>query len=76
MLAAEQRHVDALAGRLGALDPVNMLRRGWTITCRADGTVVRSVADAAPGESLVTRVADGEIESNVQHTTPNEVDRS
>ncbi len=76
VLAAEQRHLDALAGRLGALDPVNMLRRGWTITCRADGGVVRSVADVAPGDSLVTRVADGEIVSNVHHSTPSEDDRS
>jgi hypothetical protein len=37
---------------------------------------VRTVADAAAGDSIVTRVADGEIVSHVQHTTSNEVDRS
>jgi exodeoxyribonuclease VII large subunit len=76
VLTAEQRHLDALAGRLAVLDPVNMLKRGWSITCRTDGTVVRSVSDAAAGDSIVTRVADGEIVSRVQHDTPNEDHRS
>jgi exodeoxyribonuclease VII large subunit len=76
VLTAEQRHLDALAGRLAVLDPVNMLKRGWSITCGVDGKVVRTVADAAAGDSIVTRVADGEIVSHVQHTTSNEVDRS
>ena len=32
LLAAEQRHLDALAARARTLDPVAMLDRGWTIT--------------------------------------------
>jgi exodeoxyribonuclease VII large subunit len=76
VLTSEQRHLDALADRLAVLDPVNMLKRGWSITCGADGKVVRSVTDVAAGDSIVTRLADGEIVSHVQHTTSNEVDRS
>lgn len=58
----ELRHLDI---RLRAADPSVLLARGWSITKRADGTVVRTVADVDPGDTLVTAVADGSIISNV-----------
>ncbi len=53
------------AARLALLDPVNLLRRGWSITRAADGAVVRSVADAVSRRRADrTRLADGEIVSH------------
>jgi len=59
---AELRHLDA---RVRAADPMVLLRRGWSITKTSSGSVVRTVADVAPGDTLVTAVVDGSIISNV-----------
>lgn len=59
------RELGALDARLRALDPQRALRRGWSITRRTDGSVVRSPADVAPGDELVTTVADGSVRSTV-----------
>jgi exodeoxyribonuclease VII large subunit len=64
-LAGAERRLDALAAHARALDPVRVLARGWSITRRADGTVVRSVADVDAGTEVVTTVADGTIRSTV-----------
>ena len=50
---------------LGALDPANILARGWSVTRNADGEVVRSASAVAAGDILATQVADGEITSEV-----------
>ena len=63
---AHQRGVDAIAARLALLDPANLLQRGWSITRSGDGTVVRSVADALPGELITTQVADGSLTSRIE----------
>jgi exodeoxyribonuclease VII large subunit len=43
-----------------------VLSRGYSITRRADGQVVRSVAAAPAGARLQTRLADGTVNSVVQ----------
>jgi exodeoxyribonuclease VII large subunit len=70
LLTSAERHLAAADARLALLDPVNLLRRGWSITRTADGRVVRSVADAAVGDTLVTQVADGTVTSRVERTEP------
>ncbi|HEX6659824.1 MAG TPA: exodeoxyribonuclease VII large subunit, partial [Ilumatobacter sp.] len=52
LVAAEQRHLDALAARLALLDPVNLLDRGWSITRTARGDVVRTVDQVAAGDTI------------------------
>lgn len=69
LLAGEQRGVDHLAARLALLDPVNLLRRGWSITHTADGRIVRSITDVARGDRLTTRVPDGTIISTADTST-------
>ena len=59
-------HVATRTVRL--LDPVHVLARGWSITRNARGEVVRSIADTAPGERIVTVLADGEVTSTVDST--------
>jgi len=55
----------ATAEQLDALSPLNILKRGYSLTRRGDGTVVRAVADVVPGEVISTRLPDGEILSKV-----------
>jgi exodeoxyribonuclease VII large subunit len=64
-LAEAERVTDALEARVRALDPQRALARGWSITTTADGRVVRSHRDVAPGDALRTRLADGEVRSTV-----------
>ena len=69
LLAAEDRHLASLQARLGLLDPVNLLARGWSITRTDDGRVVRSVSGAPPGAIIHTEVADGTVTSRVEETS-------
>ncbi len=69
VLAAEQRHLDALAPRVAALDPVVQLARGWSITRTADGRLVRRAAEVAPGTVLQTQLADGTLTSTSTTTS-------
>lgn len=62
--SAEQRLAD-LEHRLGLLDPVRLLARGWSITRTASGELVTSPAAVVAGEALVTTVDGGQIESVV-----------
>jgi exodeoxyribonuclease VII large subunit len=58
-------HLDVAAARIAAVDPAVQLARGWSITRRSDGSLVRSVADVSDGESISTAVADGTVSSTV-----------
>ena len=60
--------LDVVAARVGALDPAVQLARGWSITRRADGTIVRSVDDLTAGDTITTALADGTVTSNVAST--------
>jgi exodeoxyribonuclease VII large subunit len=64
-ITALDRQLDLTEARLRALDPTRLLARGWSITRRADGAVVRSVNDLVPDDILVTRVVDGAVRSIV-----------
>lgn len=65
VLDASALRLDDRAARVRALDPSRALARGWSITRRTDGLLVRSPGDVAAGEQLVTSVADGTIRSTV-----------
>lgn len=59
LLASTQ--LDALDGTLHALDPDALLARGYTLVTQADGTLVRSAAEAAVLDSLLMIFADGAL---------------
>jgi exodeoxyribonuclease VII large subunit len=65
-LALAQERLAAVAGQLETLSPLNVLNRGYSLTRTADGRLVRDPADVQPGDTLVTRVAGGEISSTVE----------
>jgi exodeoxyribonuclease VII large subunit len=60
--------LETAEARLRALDPRRVLERGYTIT-RTAGGVLRSAADAAVGDALVTETASGDVHSRVEEPT-------
>ncbi len=59
--AAAERQLDLVG-------PQAVLARGYSVTLKSDGTVIREPTQAKPGESLVTRLAAGSINSTVNGT--------
>lgn len=56
------KHAEA---QLRMLNPKAVLSRGYSLTRRTDGVVVRSAADAPPGTHLETELAGGMVRSTV-----------
>ena len=54
-----------LAEKLDTVSPLSTLSRGYSITQNAQGKVVRSAQEVNVGDTLITRLADGEIHSTV-----------
>lgn len=66
------RLMEIRAERIAALDrqlelvaPQRVLDRGFSLTTAADGTLIRSTGDVKPGQTVRTRLADGQFESTV-----------
>jgi exodeoxyribonuclease VII large subunit len=65
-LREAKRALADLENRLRLLSPKNVLERGYSITRRADGSLVRAAKDVRVGDELTTVVAEGEIRSTVR----------
>jgi len=60
--------LDVISARVAAVDPAVQLARGWSITRRADGTIVRSINELGVDDTITTALADGAITSTVTAT--------
>jgi exodeoxyribonuclease VII large subunit len=59
-LVLRRERLGGLTGRLAAISPLGTLERGYAIVRHDETeTIVRSVAQVAPGDALTVRVADG-----------------
>jgi exodeoxyribonuclease VII large subunit len=67
-----RERIKRLEAQLGALNPLNVLARGYAVVRKEDGDVVRSVTQVTTGERLTIRVSDGEIDTTVgaKHSRP------
>ncbi len=61
----DRQKLAGLESQLRMLNPLAVLGRGYSLTRKADGSVVRSVAHVKPGDVLTTQAADGKIVSTV-----------
>ncbi len=52
--------------KLNALGPQAVLKRGYSITRKQDGTVISRVTQTAPGETIYVQVQDGMIHTEVK----------
>ena len=57
--------LDKAAAQLEAYSPYGVLTRGYSLTTRPDGSVVRSARDLHAGDEIVTRLADGTVSSRI-----------
>ena len=65
MTERKGRDLSEFAASLQALSPLKVLSRGYSLTQKSDGTLLRSAASVAPGETLTTRLASGLVHSAV-----------
>ncbi|MCG3177233.1 MAG: Exodeoxyribonuclease 7 large subunit [Candidatus Omnitrophica bacterium] len=67
--SAQALRAERLASRMARLEtlgPLSTLRRGFSVTRRTDGRLVRSAADVKPGETVETVLADGVLSGRVE----------
>jgi len=69
MLHAAGARLSALDARLHSLSPLAVLDRGYALVLDAGGALVRSASQVAPGDQVVTRLADGAFTSRVESAT-------
>jgi exodeoxyribonuclease VII large subunit len=72
--ASTMRH-GALDARLHSLSPLAVLERGYALVQGADGGVIRSISQVAPGDRVTTRLADGAFTSRVETAATNPLHR-
>ena len=65
-LTADALRLRGLARTLHTVSPLATVARGYAILQHPDGRVVRSVLDAAPGDRLDARLADGSLGVRVE----------
>jgi exodeoxyribonuclease VII large subunit len=65
-VARERRHIKAKGSVLRAADPRNSLERGFSLVYGRGGRLVKSVKDVKKGETIRTRVRDGDFKSRVE----------
>ncbi|MBW3611120.1 MAG: exodeoxyribonuclease VII large subunit [Actinobacteria bacterium] len=63
--ATAEATLDVAGARVAAADPARALARGWSLTRRLDGRLVRRADELAPGEAVVTTFAHGRATSTV-----------
>jgi len=65
-LDRERRRLDRIRTALAALNPEATLARGFSITRNAEGKVLTASTQVKVGERILTRLLEGEIESEVR----------
>ena len=63
-ITTERHRLELIEEKTKNLDPLLLLRRGYSITLK-DGKTVRNAAILHPGDELETRLADGTVRSTV-----------
>ncbi len=65
-LAVDYTRIEALTRQLAAVNPNNVLDRGYSYTLGPDGKVLRKTQDARTGDRITTVLADGRLASVVE----------
>ncbi len=70
IFAGKKNDIAAVSSRLAALNPMNVLARGYAALLDDKGRVVDSVKKTQPGDALALMLADGEIRASVNDIIP------
>ena len=63
-LESEKERFEGLEKNVRILDPINILKRGFSITLY-NGKALKSYTEVKPADKITTVLADGEVESQV-----------
>ena len=69
-LAVRRSAWHSLHGQLHSLSPLAVLDRGYALVQDQSGALVRSVAQLTAGQTLLTRLADGQFTSQIKAIAP------
>ncbi len=70
--SAARAALGTLAGKLETLSPLAVLNRGYSLTQRADGQLIRDASELAAGDEIMTRFTEGQAVSTVERIIPGE----
>lgn len=65
-LGSQRQRFEQQAALLNSVSPLNTLQRGYSITRNKQDQVVRKTNTLKPGDTLITRLLDGEVISQVE----------
>jgi exodeoxyribonuclease VII large subunit len=65
IIRSEKKNLNAVAEKLRLVDPMNVLKRGYSLTM-VEGKILKSVKQISIGDKLETRMSDGTIESTIE----------
>jgi len=51
--------------QIALMNPINVLRRGYSMTSKPDGTLIRSIGEVSPGDEILSHLCDGTLVSKV-----------
>lgn len=71
LTVGRERKLNLLMTKLDAISPLKVLERGFSITQKADGEIVRDAKTVETGDALKIRLARGNIEATVTRTNDN-----
>lgn len=64
--------LDAMAQQIDVLNPLSILKRGYSVVSSAAGNIVRSVSEIKVKDSIHIRLSDGEVETSITAIKPKE----
>jgi exodeoxyribonuclease VII large subunit len=76
LIAQRRSRLAAATAHLQALSPLNVLSRGYALVYAADGTLLRSAAEASPGTTIHARLAEGALTAQVTSIKPTETSKT
>lgn len=62
---SDRQRLQRMESQLRMLNPLAVLGRGYSLTRKPDGTVLRSAASVECGDEMVTQFVDGKVISNI-----------
>src|SRR5205085_8744704 len=65
-MQASRRLLESRAAQLESLSPLAVLGRGYSVTTRESGGLVRRADELTPGDVIVTRLGQGQATSRVE----------
>ncbi len=68
LLASATQMLTSTRQLLAAYDPARRLAQGWSVVTKANGSVVKSLTDIAPGDDVRVLVSDGTFSAQVGET--------